>query len=294
MSFCAYFNLKKTIFFLFLLYPVICGTQPAFAGTQTLMVNPVRAIFTDRQRTVTLSVGNPTDSPISYAISLATMRHDENGKLHEVLPGQETELELLSRKLIRFSPRRATIEPRKRQVVKLMVRKPKDLPFGEYQTRIRITPIKRPETQEKPSQGISAPRIELELLAGVSLPIIIQHGNSDTEVSPQKLTFKRSKQAPSGIAANLLLSRKGSFSAFGDVVLTYTSEKNGKQKKIGTAKGVAIYLPKTEKSVSVLLKNITEKELTSGTIRADYFVYQGQTKRRKRRQPIISKEFTLQ
>jgi len=267
------------------------NTTLACAAQNHLMINPVRAIFLERQRTVTVSVGNPTDTPISYGISLVTLRRNAKGILGQVT--QETQEEQLSKSLIRFSPRRATIAPHARQVVKLMVRKPGDLPFGEYRTRLQIMPIQDTQHSGTRKEKVTNGRkINLDLLVGLSIPIIIQHGPSDTQVSPDSLTIQAFKQVASGVAAEVTMVRDGVFSGFGDIYLTYTGS-DGEKKEIGRSRGIAIYLPETEKRVTVPLTNITKEELATGSIKAAFHAYQGNSKRKKRAQKITFKDFAL-
>jgi len=241
----------------------------AMAAAKSLMLSPVRVIFTDRQRSADVHVINPSQESITYAISTVTMRKDAKGDLREVT--NETEAERTIKNMIRFSPRRATIEPGKRQVVKLMVNKPSDLPPGEYQVRLRLSP-----QPAAPKTGDAAPpqhgsNIALEIIVDSTFPIIIQHGDIAAEVAPVALSVKQTAESPSGIAAEVKLSRSGNASAFGNVRLQYIPTNNPKAtREIGHAQGVAIYLPEAERKMIIPLNNITRQELATGTVRASY------------------------
>lgn len=265
----------------------------ALAATRTLMLNPVRLIFTDRQRTMDVHVVNPTKETITYNIDTITMRKDAKGELREVT--NETEAERSIRNMIRYSPRRATIEPGKRQIVKLMVNKPSDLPQGEYQTRLKLSPQVDKQMNTVPSvkaQGGSM--INLDIIVNSTFPIIIQHGGIAAEVAPVALAVKPMAESPSGMAAEVKFSRSGNASAFGNIRLHYVPANDPKAiREIGKMLGMAIYLPETERTMPIPLENISRQELASGTVRVSYQASTGSNNQREQSGPKSVKDFPL-
>lgn len=264
------------------------------AATKMLMLNPVRVLFVDRYRSVKLSVGNPNDQVIPYKVSLVTMRRGADGQLYK--PDVETEEELFVKSLIRFSPRRAFIDPKTHQIVKLMVRKPQDLPAGEYQTRLQIMPLEETKTKEQDAEQQAGKSFEIDMIVGVTIPIIIQHGDLHAEVTPLSLAIENLSAVPSGLAAKVSLERSGDCSAFGDVVV-YSSpgSNNSKGKEIGRGRQVAIYLQDDNKDVTIPLHDFTRKDLTSGSLRVEFHpVIPGQDKVPSRsKDSVSSKIFRL-
>lgn len=278
-----------TIVFLVLL----ASADSVLAAARTLMLNPVRLIFTDRQRTMDVHVVNPTQETITYNIATITMRKDAKGELREVT--NETEAERSIRNMIRFSPRRATIEPGKRQIIKLMVNKPGDLPQGEYQTRLQLSPQPVESKDSGPNaknQGNSS--VNLDIIVNSTFPIIIQHGGIAAEVTPIALSVKPSTESPSGMATEVKFSRSGNASAFGTIRLHYVPANNPKAiREIGKLLGMAIYLPETERTVAIPLHNISRQELLSGTIRVSYESNAGSNVKREQSGPKSVKDFPL-
>lgn len=266
--------------------------QTGSAATKMLLLNPVRAIFTDRQRTININVSNPTEEPITYTIATITMRPDKNGSLHEV--SSESDQERKIREMIRYSPRRATIEPGKRQVVKLMVAKPADLPAGEYQTRLRIS--QQPGTKAAPAAAAPAggSSFAVDILVDSTIPIIIQNGDISAEVKPLSVAVKPLPESPGGIAAEVKLARQGTASAFGNLFLTHLPARDPKAgREIGRAQGLALYLPDTERTVLVPLSGVTRQELTSGILRVTFQPHSGILESRDRPRPAVVREFPL-
>ncbi len=276
--------------YLFILLSLLLNQpETVSAKTKILMLSPVRIIFTDRQRVANVKISNPTDEAITYAISLITMRKNQEGKLQ--LVELETEEEKMTREMIRYSPRRATIQPGERQVVKLMVRKPKDLPVGEYQTRLQISPLQTllPNSQEEESKE----KFVIDVLVSSSFPVIIQHGNLSSTVTPQNISIKTFPGTPSGMAAEITLNKTGSGSAFGNVFLYYTTNNKDTLRKIGQALDLAIYLPQNKQTATIPLKDITAQELLSGTIRVTFQPSIGRVVKRAKKSKKSFKDFVL-
>ncbi len=265
------------------------------AATKALLLNPTRVVFVDRYRSTKITVGNSYDFSMQYEISLMTMRRGQDGRLYE--PEVESAEERFVKEMIRFSPRRAVIEAKTRQLVKLMVRKPKNLPKGEYQTRLKITPLgeKNKEEIPAPSDGQGKPKIQLDVIVSVSIPLIIQHGDVHARVKPLELSLLEDQQLPSGLTAAVKLGRSGDCSAFGDVVLYHAPPgKKGKGKEIGRSKEIAVYLQEDSKDVTIPLVSDNQKELASGTIRVEFqSVIPGQKRVSIRNREVTFKDFPL-
>lgn len=243
------------------------------AATKNLMVTPVRAVFTDRQNAAEIRVSNISEESITYAISLATMRRDADGQLYQVDNEVETEEERLVNDMIRFSPRRATIKPGERQAVRLQVRKPQDLPPGEYQTRLSISPLEDTSQQQGDGSGIRSEdklTFSIDVLVTSTIPLIIQHGDIAPEVTPLALILPAKTADPENLRATVKLGRSGEGSAFGRLVLHYLPAENPRaSRQVGYLDGVVIYRPETEREFTVPMKDISPIDLSSGTLRVE-------------------------
>ena len=269
---------------LFLALLVLTPASQALA-VSTLMVNPIRVVFEDRQRSATVSLANTDPEPVTYRISLVTMRRDAEGTLREVT--EESDTEKLTKSLIRFSPRKATIEPHSRQIVKLMVRKPSGLPAGEYQTRLKFLPV-HDENRAKKSDDSQGPRVKVDLIVAVTIPVIVQHGDLNVQVEPKSFALMPLSQAPSGLAARINLSRSGDCSAFGDVVVKYL-EGGGKARMVGKAQSMGFYFPETSRDLILPLEGISDDQQKGGRYRVEFHP----STQKKGSSAVTSKEFNL-
>lgn len=283
-------NVHKKLFqvSIFLVFALFFDIEWTYAGSKTLMINPVRVVFEGRTRAASVYVSNTNKVPIKYRISLVTLRKTSEGKLAFV--DNETKQDKFIQSMIRFSPRQATIEPGTRQVVKLMVRKPADLPEGEYQTRIRFMPLADPVDSSRPEDDAgSKPRLNIDLLVGVTIPVVIQHGKVDAVVSPANIVLQKYPQIPSGLAAIITLSRSGSYSAFGDVIVSHFTDSGTGKTIIGKGESVGIYIPDTFRTFALPLHSLEKVDLTKGKLRVEFFQHS-----QNKRIPVISyKDFNL-
>ena len=124
-----------------------------------ILVAPVKLEFEGRTRSGTFKVLNRDSEVVHYRIAFAPLIAKDKGKD--------------AKDWVRFSPRRISLNPGEHQTVRVVVRKPLDLTAGEYTARILIQAI--PPVREKPTEPPDKIQVNLDIVYGVSIPIIIKH-----------------------------------------------------------------------------------------------------------------------
>lgn len=210
---------------------------PLFAYDKNVLIAPTRVIFDGKTRSSVVKLINPNNKAKSYNISLEVMERDEYGKANFIKSPNEKER--LAIDMIRFSPRRVTIGPKVWQTVRLMVRKPKDLPPGEYRTQLIATEI--PDSNLPNESGGKKPEkisISINYVFAISIPIIVRHGDGDVTIvsNTPKLIKKFEKYF---LETNL--ERTGLYSTFFDVDAFFTPSGKAQRVEIGSCKGLTIY-----------------------------------------------------
>ena len=107
---------------------VLLISLPASHAWAELMLYPTRIVFAGNQRAAQLELINNGSERATYRISLVNRRMSETGAFTEIdtpLPGEQ-----FAEDLLRYSPRQVTLEPGTGQAVRIMVRKPANLPTG--------------------------------------------------------------------------------------------------------------------------------------------------------------------
>ncbi len=241
------------------------------------MLHPVRLIFNGRDRAAQLSILNPTDKAVTYSVSVIPLRKGKNGEW--VIPKNTTPEDEKISKMIRYSPRRARIAEKSRQVIKLMLRKPAGLPKGEYRARIILSPVA--DSMEK-NDSDSKEEISVGIQLNTSFPVIIQHNAELAAVEPLNISLEDDVKAPIKKVAKVEYQRKGEFSSFGNVELFYRATKEDDWRKIGGTTGLAIYSPEKRKVSTIRLDNVTAEELKKGMLRLEYRHNNGRQQRKKK------------
>ncbi len=243
--------------YLFKIFCVLCfiffvTAFPLHAFNKGAMLSPTRVVMEGRQRAVIVKMINQEDKANTYKVSLISMRMDDYGRRVEVKePSKE---ELAVQKMIRFSPRRATVGPKGWQTIRIMARKPADLAPGEYRAHLRVVPIpdarKAPETDGKKQEQL---QVNLNVIFSITIPIIIRHGEGDVKVVAQAPQLKHWKKTNS-YSLETILSRKGLHSAYFDITAYLMPPGQTEKQLVGELKGASFYTPNTRQVLNIPLQ----------------------------------------
>lgn len=244
---------------------LLVGSQSALAD---LMLYPHRVVLEGKQRTAQIEIINRGTTTNVYRLKLVRKRMTEIGEfvpVDEALPE-----ELFADDLVRYSPRQIELAPGASQTVRLMVRKPAELADGEYRSHLLFErlPDVTPAGTSVPAPGReTAVAIKLTALVGVSIPVIVRHGQTHSAVVLDDL---RLESSPTGEPVlSLDLQRDGTRSVYGDLVADFTPRR-GAQRVVGTAKGVAVYAPNPLRRGRLVLHPDSRGTLRDGTIHVTY------------------------
>lgn len=214
----------------------------AAAGPGDLLISPVRVVFDGRDRTAELTLVNRSTTPATYRIEFEDRRMTEDGGFEVVeapLPGEK-----FSKDFVRYAPRRIALEPGKPQTVRLMLRKPSDLSAGEYRSHLHFSAT--PDSVDAGTSldvGSSSDGIAIRLtpVYGVTIPVIVRHGDLDAAVD---IADARIERAENNAALALTLDRSGNRSVYGDVAVY----AGGAEPEV-FYKGVAVYAPNPRRNL---------------------------------------------
>lgn len=139
--------------------PVATAEAQGVTGSG-LAVAPTRLAIDPGERGAELRLQNRSETDATYRISVTQVEPGPGGHRAD--------------EMIRFSPRQVTVPGNSTQMVRVAVRRPADLPAGEYAARIRFeaiptgNPTQAFESQESDSIGI-----QLEAIYAVTLSVVI-------------------------------------------------------------------------------------------------------------------------
>lgn len=253
---------------------LLCGcvlllmASSAFAD---LMLYPTRIVFEKNQRAAQLELINNGKESATYRIRVVNRRMSETGEFSAV--DQPLAGEQFADAMLIYSPRQVVLAPGRGQTVRIMLRKPANLPVGEYRSHLQFDLV--PEASGASSIDAQGPKpaagevgVQLRALIGVSIPVIVRHGatSAKTTLSELELVKPATGQPP---ALTAVLQRSGNSSVFGDLVATFTPA-GGTAQEVGKAGGVAVYTPNALRRVRLALQPPEGLALARGTLRLTY------------------------
>jgi len=201
-------------------------------------VTPTRIVFEQRDRSAQVTLVNQGNETGEFRISFIRQNMLESGDFVRV---EEDQPGLYSDTLIRYSPRQVTLPPGQSQVIRLMLRKPRDLEDGEYRSHLLFQALPRADSSniEKIAEQQASDAIIVELLpiVGVSIPVIVRHGELTSRVSLSDARLLTDGEAP---RIALDINRSGNGSVYGDLRATFTPD-GGEPLIVAQANGVAVY-----------------------------------------------------
>ena len=215
-----------------------------------VLVAPTRLVFDNRRRTAEVNLTNTGNVPGDYRVYLVRMEMDADGGIREV-PLEPALGQVAARDLIRFAPKIVSLKPQESQAVRVQLRKPADLPDGEYRVFMvfRDEPPPPPEPAAgdpaNPPKGIS---VQITTLFGVAIPVLIRQGPTSAKVAITGLTL-----APDGKRLDFVLERTGNQSVHGDLKASFLP-RAGKPRTLGEINGLSVFSPNPLRKVAMALE----------------------------------------
>lgn len=253
-----------------LLLPVVyllIWDGPGANAQGNLLITPNRIVFDGPQKMQELNLANTGRDTATYMISFMEIRMKEDGTFEQIKTpdsGQQ-----FASSYLRYFPRSVTLAPNEAQSVKVQLSRTAQLTAGEYRSHLyfRAEPREEPlgsPTTAPDSAGIS---VKLTPIFGITIPVIVRVGTSDTKVSLTNISLLWSKEDI--LVLNVTFQRDGNMSVYGDVTVTHISPK-GDATIVCFMKGVAVYTPTQHRQLRFALTTTKNINYHSGHLRISY------------------------
>jgi len=214
-------------------------------GMGDINIYPRRIVLDQRNRVASVGLYNKMPFEGEYEISVANMIMTDSG---QIIPFSNLSEDLGSRQvktasdMLRWSPRRVLLPGSQAQTVRIMVRPPANLPDGEY--RAHFTAVSVPgdindgfsidDALAGGDEGSGNVGVTIRPRFGISIPVIVRIGDTTLEVSLKDFALKR---GDGGSQVSLTITRSGTRSAYGDLIITAP----GQDEPLVVARGVGVY-----------------------------------------------------
>ncbi|MWV26587.1 hypothetical protein GRF63_01595 [Erythrobacter sp. GH3-10] len=243
--------------------------EGSVGGMGDINLYPKRVVIDRRQRIASIGLYNRTIDPGEYEISVMDMVMSPTGEVFQLdnLPSDvPTDRLRTASDFLRWSPRRVRLLGSEAQTVRIMARPPADLPDGEYRSHFLAVSVPQDidegfSINEAVNGGeTTGPDIGVTIRPrfGISIPVIVRVGETTLDVSLDSGFV----ETPEGLAIAVTISRSGTRSAFGDLIVTAP----GVDEPVAIARGVGVYPEIDSRQIMLgLNKDFDTSLLTPGT-----------------------------
>lgn len=224
-----------------------CGLMLLFINTAhaNLLLAPTYVTFDERQRSAKLTLINSGDKTRSYRISWVEKQAFSSGN-YNILTAVEAQDHQIASPMLRLSPKQVTLKPNQKQTIKIALRKPRNLPAGDYRSHLLLTAL--PEKSDTSKQKTTG--VYLNLLLSYSIPVIVRQGQLDSTLSIDnvQLTHDASKKKTK-LAIDI--GRAGLHSSRGNVMAYWQPLGGGKESIAAQVRGLTIAHELDKRTVNI-------------------------------------------
>ena len=253
-----------------------------FSPANSLAVTVKRIIFEGNQRAEVLTIINNSDQDETFRIGWIHYVMNQSGVLEPVDVEDLPENVMPAADMVRYSPRRVSVKARESQRIRILLRMPGGLEDGEYRSHLWIRT--EPDVERLTRSGDefrensnSKRSVSIEMLPGLTMPIIVRKGNLDATAAIQNLQVS---QSPGFVNINYDLVREGGRSIYGDVKYICNSGSPS-QYVIKESRGVGVYTDTNIRRFSIKTERPADKGACS-SLTVDFAENEDSVRREKR------------
>lgn len=247
--------------------------EPVYAqGVGNLTITPTRLVFEGRTRSNVITLVNNGSQAATYRVSVVEMRMREDGSFERIGEDMDQSAVRSARGMFRYAPRQIDLQPGQTQSIRILLRKPPELPEGEYRSHMLIQAIpKKGAGRSVESLGGSGDlSINLTIIPGVTLPIIVRHGDLSATATLSDFSLAPAEVGKSNPALSFRINRNGTRSVYGDLTATYYPSGRNNGVVVSQIKLLAVYVPNAARAVVMRLILPEDAELSGGKIEVKF------------------------
>jgi hypothetical protein len=252
----------------FLLIPLLLAWfTPALLAQGGLLIFPMRLVFDGGKAVKELTLVNHGSDTMRYVMSFTQMRMNEDGGFENISTPDSGQR--FADRYLRLFPKRVVLAPQEAQAIKVELVRANDLEPGEYRSHLYF----RIEEEYKPLGEESAPRdtgtlsVQIRVKGGMTIAAIIRVGANDAKVELSDLALEQDENGVPML--RMAFHRTGGMSVYGDVFADYLSP-DGRVIRVGSAQGMAVYVPNTLRKSKLELQRLPDVDYTRGALRLTY------------------------
>ncbi len=236
-------------------------------GNATMTIMPLRVVFEDRDRSKDLTLANSSTTTNTYRMEWIINKMNPNGTYEKLSAPLDPAMDFS--KSVIFSPRQVTIPPGEQQRIRLSLRRPADLPKGEYRAHLLIKKVDESKTRGGKKLEPDKVGAKVAVNFGFSIPVIVRVGATDAQATISDIKMQPGATPADGPSMTLKINRTGKHSVAGKIQVFWTPP-GGQEEQIGILNNINVFTEITHRDITLALT--PSKPVTSGTLR---IVYEG-------------------
>ena len=240
----------------------------------SLLITPLQIVMENRIHSTEVVLINPSQNTNTYRIHWLQLKQIQDAGGYVPVSDAEREQNLDLEDFTVFTPRQVTLKPNEKQTVRIAVRRPSDLPDGEYKSHLRfmIVPELSTRDKEKKEVGPNERGFGAQVYASYSIPIVYRAGEIDTQIGLGQPSFSMNEKTAT-VLVDLPVTRQGMHGVIGQIDIFY--KPNGEEEYLIASHGNANLFPEiTKRDFRILTQ---EKNLRPGQMRI-VFIRAAETK----------------
>ncbi len=209
------------------------------AKAQDLLLAPYRVVFDGSSRGQEVALINRGSKRGVYRIEFVNMAFDDKGELVE--SDSTAKGEKSAKDMVRSSVRQVELDAGETQMIRVALRKPVDLPAGEYRTHMKVMSLPPVEPLRPDPERPTEISFKLVPAYGMTIPVLVRQGRPAASAMPIAARLANIDSDGNG-QFDIDIKRSGDRSLFVDIDVA-TAPPKGKGQWVMTARGVSLYAP---------------------------------------------------
>lgn len=172
----------------------VCVLLSPITTKADLTLTPTRVVFEDGDRFAKVTLVNSTNRRNTYNVGWVFYKMVE-GRMapYEPVEGSITDFDLTQ--YIVYTPRRVTLAPGGKQKIRLALRRPDEVPPGEYRAHMAFQPVPEEELPAESSGETRTQSASVKVNVGFSIPVIFQAGEEDVAARIDSFALQRNQNS---------------------------------------------------------------------------------------------------
>lgn len=234
-----------------------------------ILITPTRVVFGERDNYGLVTLANNGDKVTTYKIGWKFFEMQAEGAAYK--PIEISDLDYDVSEYINFSPRQVTLQPGASQKVRLALRRPSDIPDGDFHVHLGFSTV--PDSGLDVSGDGYQSREEVAGMSvmvniGYTIPVVVRSGVVDVSAEIGQIALSRNKINGLLRVAVPINRAGGAYSVLGHLMVFHV-DGSGNETRIGEVSNAHIFPEVDSRTFDVQLT----KNIDGGSLRVVMYDY---------------------